>query len=439
MNDLRDSTSAETDLKAVNADVREKGLPRDYPKLVMLGVLHMAQYFPAAFTGVALPAIFRQEGLPLEAFWLLALPGYPRWIKFLIALIVDNYGIARIGYRKTWIIPCTILGAGLYASLSFVPPSVAAVYAIVTILTIKSFIMAAQDIAVDGYAAESMNEAERPIGTSLIVFLAVTAGVLGSGVVALVDTFGWRSTMMVVSLLLLGFAMPAIIRKEPPAPEASQKRRDRGEKPSLISFMKRRDSWYILPYLFGFGFAGAFGGSMFLPFLVDKGMTLTQIGILSPISALSGNGVAALLTPILIQRIGLKKTATIGLCVIPVEGVIFVIFALMPQLPPLPIFIAIMALMGFGVSLYAIAVNNSRFRWTSKAQSGTDYSLQSSIWNCGISVAASLAGFVAASAGWPIFFAISAGIGTVIALCYVLMFDRVEKLVQVREVEELED
>ena len=95
-------------------------VPRiDYPKLLSLGALHMGQYFPAAFTGVALPALFRQAGLPLEMFWLLALPGIPRWLKWLIALVVDNYGSVRIGVRKSWIIPCTLLGTLLYFSLSF--------------------------------------------------------------------------------------------------------------------------------------------------------------------------------------------------------------------------------------------------------------------------------------------------------------------------------
>ena len=62
---------------------------RDYPKLVMLAVLHMAQYYPAAFTGVALPFIFRQEGLPLEMFWLLALPGT---CLFLMVLAINLFG-----------------------------------------------------------------------------------------------------------------------------------------------------------------------------------------------------------------------------------------------------------------------------------------------------------------------------------------------------------
>ena len=110
----------------------------DYAKLGSLGALHMAQYFPAAFAGIALPAIFRAEGLPLEMFWLLALPGIPRWFKWLIALVVDNYGNARIGYRKSWILPCTFLGALLYYSLSFIEPSIATIYVIVTILLVKS-------------------------------------------------------------------------------------------------------------------------------------------------------------------------------------------------------------------------------------------------------------------------------------------------------------
>ena len=162
----------------------------------MLGVLHMAQYFPAAFTGVAIPFIFRKEGLPLEMFWLLALPGIPRGLKWLMALVVDNYGNQRIGRRKSWIIPCTAVGACAYALLAFIPPSLTAVHIIVAILLFKSFVMAAQDIAVDAYAAESMNDAERPVGTSLINFLGAIAGVMGSGAVALIDIFGWPVTMI---------------------------------------------------------------------------------------------------------------------------------------------------------------------------------------------------------------------------------------------------
>ena len=105
---------------------RETG--KDYPNLVTFAVLHMAQYFPAAFAGVALPFLFRKEGLPLDMFWLLALPGYTRFLKWAMALVVDNFGSRRIGRRKSWIIPCTAIGAISYAALALFPPSLVSVH-----------------------------------------------------------------------------------------------------------------------------------------------------------------------------------------------------------------------------------------------------------------------------------------------------------------------
>ena len=173
----------------------EVTLKKDYPKLATLSVLHMAQYFPITFVGVALPFLFRKEGLPLEMFWLLALPAFPRWLKFLMALVVDNYGSERIGRRKSWIIPCTVVAVILYAALAFVPPSLETIYLMVGILVFGAVVMSAQDIAVDAYAAEAMRDHERPVGTAMINVLGSVSSVVGAGAVALVDQFGWDTTM----------------------------------------------------------------------------------------------------------------------------------------------------------------------------------------------------------------------------------------------------
>jgi MFS family permease len=429
-----------TDVAVERADgIEAAAQGTDHPKLITLGVLHMAQFFPAAFVGLALPAVFRKEGLPLEAFWLLAIPQIPRGLKWLIAVPVDAYGSERIGQRKSWIIPCTALGALLYALLAFVPPSVAAVYTIVAILLLKSLIMTAQDIAVDGYAAESMTDAERSTGTSIIGFLAFVGTLIGALLVSTIESIGWARTMSFAALLLMGAALPAILRTEPAPPAASRRRRERGERPSLVKAFRRPESRFTLPFLFGFGFAGSFLFYMMTPFLVDRGLSLTQIGMVMAITGLFGSGGGALLSPVLIARFGLKITGLIGLLAFPIEGAAFYVMASMPELPALPIFIAAGAVIFAGTSIYTYAVNNSRFRWASKAQAGIDYSMQSSMWNFGIWISHSVAGFVAAWAGWPLFFAIGAAIGGSVAASYVLMFDRVERLVQAREREELCD
>jgi PAT family beta-lactamase induction signal transducer AmpG len=406
---------------------------KDYPKLVVLGVLHMAQFFPYAFTATALPFMFRKEGLPLEMFWLLALPNIPRWFKWLLALVVDNYGSTRFGYRKTWIVPCTIIGALAYAVLAWIPPSLDVVYLIVAILFFKSFVMAAQDIAVDAYATESMSDAERPVGTSIINFLGALAGVLGTGTIALVETFGWSSTMFAASALLIIAALPAIIRREPPPPEASRARQARGERPDLLKALKRRDyRRYILPFGFLYGFGVVFMSSMVGVFFADKGLTLTQFGILAPISAIVGSSLAAIATPWLINRIGFRKTTLISVCALPIEGAMFCAFAVL-SLPVLPMLIAMVSLLGFATGLFNYTTSISRYRWSSKAQAGTDYSLQSSFMHLGAWASGSVSGLVVAQIGWVYFFPLASVVAMVAAVFYVVNFDHIEALVRDRE------
>jgi MFS family permease len=409
---------------------------KDYAKLITIGILHMAQFFPAAFAGVALPFIFREEGLPIEMFWLLALPAVPRWLKWLIAMVVDNYGNARIGFRKSWIIPCTLIGTVCYVALAWIPPTVAALYAIVSILVFKSFVMAAQDTAVDGFAAESMTDAERPVGTSIIVFLSMVAQIFGAGAVAIVEQFGWSATMFAASLLLLVAALPAILRAEPPPPIESLERRNRGERPSILKTLRRPESLWTLPFLFGFGFGGNAVTSMMGPFFSDKGLSLTQFGTLAVVCFVTGSALGAAVTPSLIRRFGMKVTASIGLSVLPFEGIAYYTVAAMDGLPTMPILMTLMAAIFFGNSIYIFVVSNSRFRWASKEQAGTDYSAQSSIWNFGQWAAGSTAGFAVGAIGWSYFFPIVATLTLAFGLFYVLSFDRIESMVLAREAEE---
>jgi len=418
------------------ADTLEAPVEKDYAKLISLGILHMAQFFPAAFAGVALPFIFREEGLPIEMFWLLALPAVPRWLKWLIAMVVDNHGSARIGFRKSWIIPCTLIGTVCYAALAWIPPTVAALYAIVSILVFKSFVMAAQDTAVDGFAAESMTDAERPVGTSIIVFLSMVAQIFGAGAVAIVEQFGWSATMFSASLLLLFAALPAILRPEPAAPAESLERRARGERASILKTLRRPESRLILPYLFGFGFGGNIVTSMMGPFFSDKGLSLTQFGTLAVVCFVTGSALGAAVTPPLIRRFGMKVTALVGLSVLPFEAIAYYSFAAMDGLPAMPVLMAAMAMIFFGNSIYIFVVSNSRFRWTSKEQAGTDYSAQSSIWNFGQWAAGSVAGFAVGAVGWSYFFPIAATLTLAFGLFYVLSFDRIESMILAREAEE---
>ena len=410
---------------------------KDKLKLFTLAVLHMAQYFPAAFTTVALPFLFRKEGLALEMFWLLALPGYTRFLKWLMALIVDNYGSRRLGKRKSWIIPCTTIGALSYALLALYPPSLISLHIIVAILIFKSFVMAAQDIAVDAYAAETMTEEERPLGTSLINYLGAIAGLLGTGSIVLVEYFGWATVMLAASVMLVIAALPAILRAEPPPPALAEQKKVLGQKPSFMTVLRQRDSMFIMPFLFMFGFGPAFLGSMLGAFWADQGLSIKEYGILSASAIGAGGLLAAVSVPWLVERIGLAKTAMISMVFIPFQAILYMYFSGL-GIPAWSFLLPCYIFIAWVTSFYGYAASISRFRWVSKGQAGTDYAVQSSIWNLGVSGGASLSGFAAAYLGWTLFFPLAAIVLLMGVIYYVVMYDLIETTVRKREEEEMD-
>ena len=282
-------------------------------------------------------------------------------------------------------------------------------------------------------AAEAMTEAERPLGTSLINFLAAVAGVLATASVAMVDVYGWPTTMLCAAALLLVAALPAMLRAEPPAPQARLQREARGEGPSLIEALKRPDSHSILPFMFMFGFGHYFFLTMLGPFWADQGMSIGDFGFMSACATVAGGTLAALCTPWLVAHFGMQVSATIGLAVLPIEAAVYCYFTVLDTLPGLPLLITSVALLSFSTSIYLYTVNISRFRWVSKAQAGTDYSMQSSMWNLGIWAAGSVSGLVVGQFGYVVFFPVAALVTIVGGIYYVLRFRHIETLVQARE------
>ena len=110
----------------------------------------------------------------------------------------------------------------------------------------------------------------------------------------------------------------------------------------------------------------------------------------------------------------------------------FCAFALF-SLPVLPMLIAMVSLLGFATGLFNYTASISRYRWASKAQAGTDYSLQSSFMHFGAWASGSLSGVVAAQIGWVYFFPFASIIAVIAALFYFVKFDRIEELVLERE------
>lgn len=411
--------------------------PTFYKFAAILG-LRMGQVFPAAFFGLMLTAVYREQGLALDMFWVFMIPSVPTWLRPLWAPLVDGVGSRRLGLRKTWIIPCTLFGAGAYLSLAAFEPTLDALAIIITILTIKTTFMTTQDIAIDGYIVENLSDRERGVGAAVIdIATNVAQFTSWAGVAWVYGVYGWSAAVALSAGLLVLFSIPGVLRREPPPPAQAIQRRARGERPSLLSLLRRPDTRIIIPLtaLTSFGFALI--PSLYVAYLVDVGFRVKEIGplILAP-ATLLGTILGASLTVWTLNRLGYKRT------------VLFSSFLLVPTVVPIiwmgtlqnPSLLVVFLVTLNGIilpSFMGVAVAASRLKWSSKTQAGTDYTAFVVVATMAASAALGVGGAIADAVGWAWFFALAGAFVTGCCFVFYALFDRIEALVDSRDAVEL--
>lgn len=276
------------------------------PKTKVLAVLtglYVAQAIPIYLFIAALPAIFRELGVSRTLIGAMGVLLVPWILKFLWAPFVDRYQLSRLGRRRSWILPMQVINIGLVLVLSQLSPSEDIVL-IFGLACLVAFTASTQDIATDGYAVEVLAPDQRAFGNA-IQGGSIAAGVLIGSALALIlyDHFGWQVMMFAIAGLAGVAALPICFMQE----EASQdaKAETTRDRPSLRAFLRRTDAVQVLSFALLYRCSEGFVKSMEQPFLVDKGLSLSLVGLTSGASAATVGLAGSLLAAVVIRKSGL--------------------------------------------------------------------------------------------------------------------------------------
>ena len=395
--------------------------------------LLFAQAVPISFVSNTLPIIYRSHGLELSNFWVFSLPLVPRWLKWLIAPAIDRYMPLPIGRRRSWILLGTLVGACGYGSLTLWQPTQASLYMIVAVLTVTAVAMTLQDIAVDGYTVESFSPHEAKFSGPLLSGVAFASLIFASAVVGVVyDSFGWSSAVAcVIAALILG-TLPAILRAEPIAESLRQHAEQRNGKPSLMKVFTRSNALRFIAVFALEAFYGSFTYGLYSVMLVDKGLSVGQIGIATG----SGVGLGLLLgtigTTLLFLRFSTKQLCLIALIGVAgahgIEVYVTTLDAVSMTTAIVTFFVADLLV----APLFALSTS-LRIRWTSRRQAGTDFATLSSVRAMGDSLAGVTSGFAAQWLGWTAFFGVGMVFGVLVCIALFLLHDRMEATLRAEE------
>lgn len=373
------------------------GLPMTLISTLFL--LYVVQGIWGGLIALALPTILRDRGLGTQSIGLIYLCLLPWVCKFLWASLVDRYG-----ERRQWMlsIQCAYaLGFGALAWIDLLPTQ-AFLPALAVVMVLLSVLTATQDIAVDGYAIESATRTQRGLVNGIQVGGASVGAVFGGGgTLILLPQWGWSGVML---LFTASMVLVLLVLKYLNIPSRSRSALVSVRKPSLTYFLQRPEAKSYMVFALLWMLSQRFAFVMMAPYLLDSGVTITQIGWVQGAGGALASLAAAVLSPLLLHRWGWRPVAV---TMLSLQGSLWCVLLLCVSavfvLPPHILVVLILLQSGLiaasFVAFYALAMG-----WCDLAQAGTDFSVFQSLDSAVAISCAVLAGYLAQSFGYGVLF-----------------------------------
>lgn len=366
-------------------------------KIALLGSLYIAQGVPFGFFTQAFPSLMRKQGYSLESISLATLLALPWAVKFLWAPAVDRFGFKRFGRRKSWLVPLQIGTTLSLLAIAFLAVEGASLVIIAAVFTVNLMI-ASQDIATDALAVDIINQKERGMANGVQVAGYRMGMVVGGGLFLMIyDWFGWSPTFTSMALLTMATTIPVLAYRETPhLIEAMPKGT------GVKSFLKRPGILHAVTLIAIYKFGEGFASGMVRPFLVDRGVSLTDIAAMLGIVGFSAILVGGLVGGATVNILG-RRNALVAFGVLQsltIAG--YVYLSLNPTGQTSVYFVC--GAENFASGMANAALFTCMMDWSNKRTGATDYTVQASIVVIASGLATTLSGFSASVVGYTAHF-----------------------------------
>lgn len=407
-------------------------------RLLTIFFLGFSSGLPLALTFGTLTLWLAEAGITKTAIGLFALTGTPYTLKFVWSPLVDRLEIPfltrRLGRRRGWALASqlALMAAILLlgASRPEVTPQLTALLALLV-----AFLSATQDIAIDAYRVEILEEHQYGAGAAMIV-LGYRIGMLASGAGALyvASFFDWFIAYAAMAALMLVGVTTVLNSPEPAAAISAIKGRGANRVDRLMrwireavigpfaEFMGRRGWLMVLLFILLYKLGDALAGVMANPFYVDLQFTKIEIANISKVFGLSATIAGGLIGGVIAARLGIIRSLFVCGLLQMVSNLMFVLLALSGRnLSMLTLTIGVENLSG-GMGTAAFVAYLSSL--CNVAYTATQYALLSSFMAFGRTLLSSSGGWFADRLDWVSFFVFT----TAAALPGLIMVIRMKKL-----------
>lgn len=373
-------------------------------------------------------------GVEKSAIGLASLLGMPYLLKFIWAPLLDLFQLPllrKLGRRKGWIVFFQAIIAIIFLLLAMIDPKESP-YLLGVLIFSLAFASASQDIVIDAYRIDALDEEAQAYGASSYLFMYRIAMLLmGAGVLALSDIYSWSLIFKGVAVMVALITLFTLFIPEK-APEATEsvavkaygnpfKRFIEG----FEQFFKRDYALLFLLLVICYKLPDAVSGVMATPFYHEMGYTGTQIGAISKVYGLVATLLGAFLAAAIINLLGLYRSLIVSAILIGVTNLGYLLIIVTPNLTML--MIALSAenfISGFSSALFIMFLG----LLCDRNASATQYALLSALATFGLRVLGGASGFMVEGLGWTSFFISTAVLFVPSLILMMMLKPQIQKL-----------
>ncbi|PIW49144.1 MAG: AmpG family muropeptide MFS transporter [Zetaproteobacteria bacterium CG12_big_fil_rev_8_21_14_0_65_54_13] len=364
-----------------------------------------------------LPAWLRSEQVDLTTIGLFALIQFPYTWKFLWSPLLDRYAMPLLGRRRGWML---LTQSGLLLTIAamggFSPQT--DMMMIIIFATLLAFLSATQDIALDAYRRELLDDEELGLGSSVHVNAYRVAGLIpGSLALILADHLPWSTVFIITALFMLPGMVMTLLVKEPQVAVVPKSLRQAVLEPfhEFISRQGWRGALMVLAFIFCYKLGDSLCTALATPFYLDMGYSKTAIGLIAKNAGLWPAVIGGLLGGLWMVKIGINKA--LWLFGLVQFGSIFGFLWLASvgvQADVGPVELTRLAVV-IGFEAFGVGVGTAAFvayiaRSTHPAYTATQFALFTSLAAVPRTFINAGAGWLVESMGWVSFFLLCAGL-----------------------------
>jgi PAT family beta-lactamase induction signal transducer AmpG len=381
-----------------------------YRSRAMLAVLLLgfSSGLPLMLVGKTLQAWMTAAGCDLTVIGLAGLVSLPYSIKVFWSPLLERWGHAGLGYRRTWMLATQLgLMLALFAMSRWDPGQPLIV--IVAMALVVATLSATQDIAIDAWRIDALEPRELGAGASTAI-LGYRCAVLASfaGALRLTESLSWNQVYVLMAVGqgvgLLGTFLAGCRREPPPAVTSL----DQSLRIGLVEFVVRLRWRFaaLIAFAVLYKYGDALAGAMATPFLIKHGYALKDIGDLQGVLGLGATILGTLLGGWAFARWSMAGCLWVFGVLQAVSNLGYAGLAMIPaSYAALATAVTIENLAaGLGTAAFVGFLMSQCDRRCSAVQ----YALLSGLMALGRDVLSASSGYLAGQLGWPWFFTATA-------------------------------